>query len=328
MQRLRCAICHKTLDHVYPEGVQHARWYSLPVQALFAILAVHQVGQACRSEVAALLGYPLVPDTQDAWQDTQALRAERDHQARLVDLRYKGLTVNIASIDEFKLGEGWAYSLTDTFSQAVLTYRLSDRRDEGVVRDLVSTCPPKATMADGCPAINAGVGWHGNILQGRCWFHVMQALSKRVGPGKVEVKLESGQTLEVSKRQRLVWDVQSLYRCASLQEAERFLAVLKTRHGASVLEPLVSAWPGLKLRWEVAGLPLTNNTSETLYRAVWGRTRRRVVKAQERARAWLETAMYRWNHHEIRGRTPWERLSKQPSPPWLDRLTTPLGRAV
>lgn len=328
VQRLRCASCHKTLECIYPEGVQHARWYSVSVQALFAILAVHQVDQACRSEVAALLGYPLVPDTQDAWQDTQALRAERDHQARLTELRHQEVGVKIASIDEFKLGDGWAYSLTDTSSQAVLTYRLSDRRNEEVVRDLISTHPPQVTMADGCPSIAGGVGWYGDIKQGRCWFHVMQALSKRVGPGRVELKLHSGETLEVSKRQRLVWDVQSLYRCASLDDAERFLAVLRARHGVGVLEPLVSAWPGLRLRWLVPGLPLTNNTSETLYRAVWGRTRRRVVQATERARAWLTVGMYRWNHHEIRGRTPWERLTGQPSPCWLDRLTTPLGRAV
>lgn len=120
---LGCAPCHKTLDHVYPEGVQHARWYSVTVQALFALFAVHQVSQACRSEVAALLGYRLVPDTQDAWQDTQALRTERDHETRLSDLRQKRLAAKIASIDEFKLGDGWAYSLTDTTSQAVLIPR-------------------------------------------------------------------------------------------------------------------------------------------------------------------------------------------------------------
>ncbi len=163
---------------------------------MFAILAVHQVKQACKTEIATLLNYPLVPDTQNDWQDTRAFRAEQQHQIELEQIKQDKIEIKCASIDEFKLGNGWAYTLTDTTSQAVVNYQQSPTREETVVRDVISVMPPKAIMSDGCLAIQAGAAWWGDIVHGRCWFHVMQSLSKLASREKDETG--------VSERQHLI----------------------------------------------------------------------------------------------------------------------------
>jgi hypothetical protein len=70
----------------------------------------------------------------------------------------KTLKVTVASIDEFKLGEWWMYTLTDVKSQTIVDYALCESRDEEVVRSLIAKQDPKLIISDGCKSIRAGVG--------------------------------------------------------------------------------------------------------------------------------------------------------------------------
>lgn len=325
--RLRCAKCHKTLDRTYPQGVVRACWYTQKVQGIFAILTVHQVSESCRAEIATLLGYALTEETQNAWQDTQALRVERDHHTQCLQAQQLGCTLKVASIDEIHLDETCVYTLTDTQSQAVVSMECCTERNSLSVRSLLEKYPMETVISDGCPLIKAGLAWHPQMFHARCWFHVMQSLSKKAGRELVTRTLESGKILKHSSRQFLAWDIQFLYGCEKLEEAENFLIQLQARYG-EVLAPLLEAWEGLKLRWTLPNIPLTNNASETLYKAIWGRERKRIVKAFDRGVAWMHTALYRWNHHQIRGLTPWQRLTGKPAIHWLDRFLTPLGRPL
>jgi hypothetical protein len=72
----------------------------------------------------------------------------------------------------------WYYTLMDTASQAVLSFKTREARAETTVRDVITVLPPKAIISDGCPMIQAGAAWWASIPQGLCWFHVMQAMSK------------------------------------------------------------------------------------------------------------------------------------------------------
>lgn len=325
--RLRCAKCHKTLDRIYPPNVTRSGWYTQKVQGLFAILSVHQVAESCRAEIAALLGYALTEETQNTWQDTQAFRAERDHHAQCMDAKQSECKVPIASIDEVHLGKTCVYTLTETQSQAVVHFECCTERNSLSVRSLLEHYSLKTVISDGCALIKAGLEWYPQLFHARCWFHVMQSLSRKAGREIMTRPLDSGKTLQHSARQFLAWDIQFLYACDSLEDAEKFLIQLKTRYG-DVLGPLLEAWEGLKLRWTLPEVPLTNNASETLYKALWGRQRKRVVKAFHRGVAWMHTAVYRWNHHLIRGLTPWQRWTGNPPIHWLERLLTPLGKPL
>jgi hypothetical protein len=214
----------------------------------------------------------------------------------------------------------------------VLGFKTNDTRAETTIRDVISVLPPKAIISDGLPMIQAGAAWWADIPQrerpvrcrlvsknGRCWFHVMQAMSKLVSKERDEAG--------VSERQRLTWRIQFLLSQPSISEAEAYLKILRGQHSPEVLEPLTSVWPQLRLRW-LLGLPVTNNASETLFNAVCARTRKRVVKVTERAEAWLAEALWRWNHHLVRGLSPWARLSGRSSGDWLRALVVPLGRIL
>jgi hypothetical protein len=309
----RCSQCHRAFPSVYPAGVHRSKWYSGVIQALFAVLNVHQANQSCQNEIAQVLGYPINPDTRDNWSDTRAYRAIQQHEQSLKQLQDSKFEIQCGSIDEFKIGVGWAY----TQAQAVLTFKTSESRAETVVKDVIAVYPPKAIMSDGCPKIEAGAAWWSDIPHGRCWFHVMQAMSKIAS----REKSADG----TSERQRLMWNVQFLLAQPNLEEAEQYLKILRGLHRSEVLEPLTKAWKQLRLRW-VLGLPATNNTSETLYNAVWARVKKRVVKVVDRVVAWLAEGFWRWNHHLVRGMSPWERLMGRVSEDWLQALVIPLGR--
>jgi hypothetical protein len=277
------------------------------------------VPQACQTEIANIFNYAIVPDTRDEWQDTRTVRATRQHAQELEQIKVSQFEIKCGSIDEFKLGFGWAYTLTDTASQAVLGFKTNDTRAETTVRDVIAEFPPKAIISDGCPMIQAGAAWWADIPHGRCWFHVMQAMSK--------LAAKEPDAAGVSERQRLTWRVQFLLSQSSISEAEGYLKILRAQHSPEVLEPLNSAWSQLRLHW-LLGLPVTNNASETLFNAVWARTRKRVVKVTQRAEAWLAEALWRWNHHLVRGLSPWERLTGRSSGDWLQALVVPLGRVA
>lgn len=317
VKRYRCSQCLRALASEYPQGVQRYKWYSQLFQKLFSILAIHQVAQACIHEIASLLAFPVVEDTQNAWQDTRAHRAETLHQKALKVVQDRKTTIQCASLDEIKIGQEWGYTLSDTYSCAVVVYSISPQRDEMAVRDLLALYPPKALISDGCKAIQAGSEWFGDIPKGRCWFHLMQDVARLAPTGQDKV---SG----LSHKQLLLIRLQTLYRSENLSVAETYLRLLQNDYSAQLLQPLLDAWSQLKLYWIIPQMPGTNNTSEHLYSALWARERKRVVKASHRAMAWFSEAIFRWNHHPIRGLSPWQRFSAPSSPCWLSRLNTPL----
>jgi len=241
--------------------------------------SVHS-GQARGLSPAQTTGHPrLTAETRATWQTRGALRAERLHAREL-----QGGVV-VASLDEFRVGSWWVYTLTEACpepvegvkSQAVVGYSFSERCDERVVGELIeliATHDPQALISDGCQTIAAARAYFADKPQGRCWFHV-----------------------------------------------------IKARYGEEQLAPLFNAWGQLKQYWLIAGMPLTNNASGTLYRALWPRMRKRAARALHRARDWFMQALWRWHHHLICGKSPWQRFCGRPSPHWLTALLTPLGRS-
>ena len=303
--KVRCRECFKLLCCIYPPEVPRAKWYSSKVEGIFAILDAHSVDEGCADEIAAHLGYPIKPQTRASWQALRGWRVER-----LVTKAEK--EPEIASLDEFKVGGGWVYTLTDVASQAVLGYALSPKRSEEVVRDLVAEHHPKAVISDGCQAIRAACDWFADMPHGRCWFHVIKDVLTH---------------FTKKERKGVAFSLRCLYEQDSLEDAERFLHFLVQRYGAAKLKALLKAWQGLKLIWLHPDMPLTNNTSENLYHGIWRRTRKRVVKADHRLTDWLKEALWRWNHHLIDEKSPWQRFSNQSSPHWLSSLLFPLGRS-
>lgn len=133
--RVRCQRCKRGLGCVYPAGVKRYGWYSSKVEGIFAVLSVHQVDESCAAEIAEHLGYPIRPETRAAWQGTRALRAE---QLEAKKPFAKSKSVAVASIDEFKLGYWWMYTLTDVASQVIVDYAMCESRDEEVIRELIA----------------------------------------------------------------------------------------------------------------------------------------------------------------------------------------------
>ncbi len=306
VMKVRCSGCLKHLRCIYPPGVSRYKWYSAKLEGIFALLDVHQVEESCTDEIATHLGYPIKAATRSTWQATRAWRVDRLRQGR------PSGELTVASLDEFKVGQWWVYTLTDQTSQAVVDAAPSESRSEEVVRNLIAEHNASAFISDGCPHIKAACDWFADTPHGRCWFHVIK---------------EVLQNVVQEERELLAHDLHFLYTRTDLKTAQWFLGVLQKRYVLDILEPLLSAWSQLKLYWLVAEMPLTNNVSETLYSALWPRSRKRVVKALHRVSDWLKEALWRWNHHLVRGESPWQRFTKQPSKPWLPPLLTPLGRS-
>jgi transposase-like protein len=135
--RVRCHKCKRSLGCLYAAGVKRYGWYSSKVEGIFAVLSVHQVDESCAAEIAEHLGYPIKQETRAAWQGTRAL----------------------ASIDEFKLGYWWMYTLTDVASQVIVDYALCESRDEEVVRELIAKHDPEVMISDGCSSIQAACAY-------------------------------------------------------------------------------------------------------------------------------------------------------------------------
>ena len=304
--KVRCSQCSKHLKCLYPPGISRYRWYSQKLEGIFAVLDVHQVDEGCAQEIATHLGYPLKPKTRASWQETRAWRTVQLEQDR------PSANVAVASLDEVKVGSWWVYTLTDKDSQAVVASAISETRSEEAVRDLIAEHDVGAFISDGCPRIEAACDWFADKPHGRCWFHVIKEVLGH---------------FDKEERELIAHDLTFLYTRLDLKTAQWFLGVLQERYPEETLAPLLDAWQQLRLYWLIDEMPLTNNTSETLYSALWPRSRKRVVKALHRAQDWLKEALWRWNHHLVRGKSPWQRFTKQPSQPWLPRLLTPLGRS-
>lgn len=302
--RVRCSVCKKSLGCVYPAGVQRYKWYSSKLQGIFAILAVHQVPEACVEEIAAHLGYAVEPETRASWQATRAFRANQLEAQTSFSKQPE-----VASIDEFKVGQWWVYTLTDTDSHVIVDYAVCEARDEEVVRELIFDSDPDALISDGCTSIAAAASYFADKPHGRCWFHVIRDVLKEF-PKK--------------DRKLVALDLRYLYKQANDEDGQCFLDILKERYDHAKLQTLLNAWEQLKQYWKVAAMPLTNNTSEHLYSALWSRRRKRVVKAFDRVVDWFVEARWRWHHHLSNGKSPWQRFTGRASPPWLTSLINPL----
>ncbi len=180
VMKVRCRGCHKQLACLYPPGVFRYKWYSSKVEGIF-ILDVHQVDEGCANEIAEHLGYPIKPKTRTNWQATRAWRSEH------LQAEQPQGTVGVAAIDEFKVGGWWVYTLTDTASQAVVAYAMSETRDETLVRELIANHDPKAIISDGCPTIKAACQWFADKPHGRCWFHVIRDVLSGFAKGDREL---------------------------------------------------------------------------------------------------------------------------------------------
>jgi transposase-like protein len=201
------------------------------------------------------------------------------------------------------------YTLTDVASQVIVDYALSESRDGDVIRELIAKHDPQLIISDGCQSIQAACGYFADKPHGRCWFHVIKAVLQRFSS---------------KERERVTFDLRFLYRCTNLKDARWFLEVLKQRYAEDKLAALLKAWSQLELYWQYEAMPLTNNVSETLYSALWSRSKKRVVRAFHRALEWFKEARFRWHHHLVRGESPWQRFSATPAKPWLKSLLTPL----
>jgi predicted nucleic-acid-binding Zn-ribbon protein len=308
--KLRCRNCKKHLRSVYPEDTPRASWYSQRVHAVMTVLSTHHVNEGCREEIADILGYPLTLKTHQGWQESRARRIEQQErqQERQQEQRQDG--PEVASIDECKLGSSWAYTVTDTATDYVCTSALSERRNLFVVRDLVAEVEPKAVISDGCKSIEAGLHWFPKIPHGRCWFHVMQDVCRKV---------------KKEDRPKLVADLQVLYENETLPAAERWLRHLMDCYDTTILMPLMNAWQSLKWWWKLPAMPLTNNTSEHLYGNLWPREKKRDKRSDTRKQAWLTEALWRHNHKPVdAGKSPFEAFFGLPATStslnWLERI--------
>lgn len=248
--KLRCRACKKHLRNIYREGTPRASWYSTKMHGLMAILSVHHVTEGCCADVAELFEYPLTLKTRQAWQDSRVRRIEQQERA------YKALIhePEVGSVDECKIGSSWGYTLTDTESDFVCSYDVTDKRNFSTVRSLIAQVEPKAVMSDGCKSIQAAMSWFSYIPHGRCWFHVMQDVCSNVSK---------------EDRPGLVADLQVLYQNDTLAAAQRWYNHLMDTYEQPILQPLINSWHQLKWWWHLEAMPLTNNTSEHIYSKLW-----------------------------------------------------------
>ena len=294
VMKLRCRNCKKHLKNIYPKDTPRASWYSTKIHGLMAILSVHHVTEGCCLDVAELFEYPLVFKTRQAWQDSRVRRIEQQERA------YESLIrePEVGSIDECKIGSSWGYTLTDTASDFVCSYAVTDRRNFSTIRSLVAQVEPKAIISDGCKSIQAAMSWFNYIPHGRCWFHVMQDVCSNVSK---------------EDRPDLVADLQVLYENDTLAAAHRWYTHLMDTYEQAVLQPLINSWHQLKWWWKLEDMPLTNNTSEHLYAKLWPRQRKRDKRSDDRKKAWLAEAIWRHNHKPVFDKTPFESLFELPS---------------
>lgn len=290
VKKLRCSQCKKHRGCIYPEGTLRHSWYSEEIHGLMTILSAHQTKEGCLDEVADLLAYPLTQKTRDIWQERRVRRIESSNK-KLYILRDN---IGITSIDEFKISKAWAYTLTDITSKFVLTYGIASKRSFLLVRSMLAKIEPKVVISDGCKVIAAALAWFKDIKVGRCWFHVIKSVVSNASK---------------DQKDDLKWDLEFLYSCTTLPEAERFLRTLQDRYDITILMPLFNAWQHLKSYWKIPDMPLTNNASEQLYNAITPRRRKRDKRTTVRQQAYLAEIIWRHNHKPRYGFTPWQHIS-------------------
>ena len=285
--KIRCRHCKKHLKSIYPQGTPRASWYSTKLHGLMAILNVHHVKEACIKELSNLLSYPLEFKTRQAWQDSRVRRIEQQTKEYLIS------QPEIISLDEFKLGNSWAYTLTDSASNFVCSYAVTDYRNSYLIRKLIAELEPRAVISDGCKSIAAAMSWFPYIKLSRCWFHVIKDITTK---------------LKKTGRREMIADLQVLYENKTLASANRWYRFLMDKYPKDILMPLHNAWPQLKTYWQVNNMPLTNNTSEHLYSKLWARQRKRYLRTDRSKHNALTEAIWRHNHKPIKQLTAFERF--------------------
>jgi hypothetical protein len=184
------------------------------------------------------------------------------------------------------------------------------------VRDLLSTFKADAILCDGGKEILEALSWlEVRPIAYRCWFHVVQSIL-------VLTKKED--------RKAILADLKQLLGYKVLGEAEAFLWDVLFKRWTSVIQPLISAWDGIRAWWSTRSFA-TNNVAERGNGRVWRRVHRRNIRSLACGQDWLVVGLYRVRHRKLRskGKSVWRLLSSRDSPDsWVTAVSTPLGRST
>ena len=263
-----------------------------------------------------IFDYPITQRTRLAWSSKAAMRA-----ARRTNKENSLLAKRIAfgSVDDIRFGKHsrfTAYIYWEAQTGCPLAGDFEASRAFSRVRDLLSTFKADAILCDGGKEILEALNWlEVRPTDYRCWFHVMQSMLLLV---------------KKDDRQVLLKDLQQLLDYRILGEAEAFLWDVLFKRWTSVIQPLVSAWNGIRAWWSTREFA-TNNVAERGNGRVWRRVHRRNIRSVERGKDWLVVGLYRVRHRKLmrKGKSAWRLLSSRDSPDsWITAVSTPLGRST
>lgn len=284
----------------YPEGCPRYRWYSTVFQGIFAILDSYRVSEIVKEDMAALLQYPVSLPTRLCWAATRGYRAK--HLMSKENPHLLG-QIEVGSVDDWVYGvgsRGFGYVYWEGLSGCPIAADLAQERSFERVRDLVADLPPKVLLSDGAAEIKEAISWLGRRLNHvRCWFHILKDVLSRTTK---------------DKQKELLGELQALLKIPKLGEAEAQLWQVLLPKYKGVIEPLIRAWEQIKTYWLKPDLPKTNNIAEQGNGRLWRREKRRNIRSKLRGRDWLSSAIYRVRHRPIHSHSPWNRLTKLPSP--------------
>lgn len=300
VRRLRCVKCKRQVGCEYPADCPRYRWYSIRFQGIFAVLDSYRVREGVKEDMACLLQYPVCLETRLSWAATRCYRAE---QLMAKENPHLLGQIEVGSVDDWVYGvggRGFGYVYWEGLSGCPIAADLSEERGFERVRDLVADLPPKVMLSDGAAEIKEALSWLGRRLTHvRCWFHILKDILSRTAK---------------DKQKELLSDLQALLKMNKLGDAEAQLWQVLLPKYKGVIEPLIRAWEQIKTYWLKPDLPKTNNVAEQGNARLWRREKRRNIRSKVRGLDWLSSAIYRVRHRPIQAQSPWNRLTKLPSP--------------
>ena len=316
VKRWRCSQCKRQLGSSYPNDCPRSSWYSLKLQSVFVITQNYRVTEAVHQDLVVILEYPITQRTRLAWSGKAALRASRRTKKENSSLAKR---IAFGSIDDIRFGKHsrfTAYIYWEAQTGCPLEANFEASREFTRVRDLLSTFKADAILCDGGKEILEALSWlEVRPMAYRCWFHVLQSMMLLV---------------KKDNRQALLKDLRQLLDYRILGEAEAFLWDVLFKRWTSIIQPLVSAWNGIKAWWSTRSFA-TNNVAERGNGRLWRRVHRRNIRSLERGQNWLVVGLYRVRHRKLRvkGKSVWKLLSSRNSPEsWITAVNTPLSRST
>ena len=318
VKRWRCRGCKRQLGSSYPRDCPRSSWYSLKLQSVYITTQNYRVTEAVHQDLAVIFEYPLTQRTRLAWSGKAAMRA-----ARRTSKENSSLAKRIAfgSVDDLRFGKHsrfTAYIYWEAQTGCPLAGSFEASREFIRVRDLLSlsTFKADAILCDGGKEILEALSWlEVRPIAYRCCFHVIQGvlvLTKK------------------ADRNAVLNDLKQLLGYKVLGEAEAFLWDVVFKRWTSVIQPLVSAWDGIRAWWSTRNFA-TNNVAERGNGRVWRRVHRRNIRSVECGKDWLVVGLYRVRHRKLmrKGKSAWRLLSSRDSPDsWISAVSTPLGRST